>query len=97
MQRLTKGPVRHISSDWNLTLEVATRVAGQEDFSVKQAHVSSNSYRYPRRQESGGPEPMDLCYAESEIPRVTNYKKLQTCNRCKSQSIMHTNAVPRTR
>ena len=25
---------------------------------------------------------MDLSYAESESSRVTNYNKLQTCNRC---------------
>ena len=79
MQDLTDGPVRtylfRLEFD---TLKEVIRVAKQEDFSVKQAHVSSNSYRPPRRQESGGPEPMDFCYAESENSCVTNYMKLQT-------------------
>ena len=83
------------------TLEEAIRVAEQEDFSVKQAHVSSNSYRPPRRQESEGSEPMALCYAESETSRVTNYKKLQTCNKCQktgheAYACSAPNAVPRT-
>ena len=98
MQGLTDGPVRtnifRLEFD---TLEEAIRVAEQEDFSVNQAHVSSNSYRPPRRQESGGPEPMDLCYAENESSHVINYKKLHTCNSCQNQGIMHTSAVLRTR
>ena len=38
----------------------AIRFAEQEDFSVNQAHVNSNSYRPPRRQESGGPDLINL-------------------------------------
>ena len=49
---------------------------------MRQAHASSNPYRPPRRQETGGPEPMDLCYVESERPRSSNNKRLQKCNRC---------------
>ena len=82
MQGLTDGSVRtylfRLEFD---TLGETFRVVEQEDFSVKQAHVSSNSYRPPRRQENRGPEPMDICYAESEILCITNHKKLQKRNR----------------
>ena len=64
------------------TLEEAIWVAEQKDFSVKKAHVSSNSYLPPKQQESGGSEPMDLCYADSERSRGTDYKTLQRFNRC---------------
>uniref|UniRef100_A0AAV1UR59 CCHC-type domain-containing protein n=1 Tax=Peronospora matthiolae TaxID=2874970 RepID=A0AAV1UR59_9STRA len=40
------------------------------------------SYHQPRRYDNGGPEPMELCYVESEKARSTGYKKLQRCNRC---------------
>ena len=79
------------------TLEEAIRVAEQEDFSVRQAHASSNSYRPSRRQENGGPEPMHLCYTESKSFRVTNYKKLQGCNRCQKTGYYAYDAVPRAR
>ena len=76
MQGLTAGLVRTYIFQLEFdTLEEAIRVAVQEDFSVKQDHVSSSSYRPPMQQESGGPEPMDLCYAEIETSRVTNYTK----------------------
>ena len=46
---------------------------------------------------------MDLCYAESETYRLTNYKKLQTRNRNRCQKTGHygykcsaLNAVPST-
>ena len=64
------------------TLEDAILAAEQEEFSVRQAHTSSSSYRPPRRQEIEGPEPMDLSYVESEKPRSSNNKRLQRCNRC---------------
>ena len=76
MQGLTDGLVKTYLLEFN-TLEEAIRVAEQEDFSVKQAHANSNSYRPSRRQENGGPEPMELCHAGSESSRVNNYKKLQ--------------------
>ena len=67
MQGLTDVPVTTYLFRLELdTLEEAISVAEHEDVSVKQAHVSSNSYRPPRRQESGGPEPMDLCYTEKD-------------------------------
>ena len=102
IQEITDGPDRTYLFRFEFdTLEEAIRVAEQEEFSVKQAHVNSNSHRLPRRQENGCPEPMDLSYAESESTRVINYKKLQTCNRC--QNLGHyayecsaPNAVPRT-
>ena len=51
MQGLTDGSVRtylfRLEFD---TLGETFRVVEQEDFSVKQAHVSSSSYRPPRRQ-----------------------------------------------
>ena len=82
MQELTDGPFRNYLFRLEFdTLEEVIRVAEQEDFGVKRAHVSSSLYRNPRGQENEGPEPMELVY-ESEICRVTNYKKLQRCNRC---------------
>ena len=63
--------------------------------------MSSNCYRPPRLQERGYPEPMDLYYAESEISRVTNYYKLQTCNWCRktrhyAYECSAPNVIPRT-
>ena len=83
MQGLTDGPVKTylFRLEFN-TLEEAIRVAEQENFSEKQANANSNSYRPSRRQENGGPEPMDLCHAGIESSRVNKYKKLQKCNGC---------------
>uniref|UniRef100_A0AAV1UIL9 CCHC-type domain-containing protein n=1 Tax=Peronospora matthiolae TaxID=2874970 RepID=A0AAV1UIL9_9STRA len=64
------------------SLEQAISIAEQEDFILRQARASSTSYLPPRRYDSGGPEPMELCYVESEKARSTDYKKLQKCNRC---------------
>ena len=85
MKGLTDGPVKTylFRLEFN-TLEEAIRVAEQDHFSVKQAHANSNSYRPSRRQENGGPEPMDLCNTRSESSRVNNYKKSQKCNRCQN-------------
>ena len=59
MQGLAEGPVRsHLFRLELNTLEEAILAAEQEDFSVRQAHTSSSSYRPPRRQETGGPEPI---------------------------------------
>ena len=78
MQGLADGPVRnhlfHLELD---TLEQAISAAEEEDFSMRQAHAISNSYRPPRRQEAGGPEPMYLGYVESERPRFSRNKRLQ--------------------
>ena len=83
MQGLADGPVRNHLFRLELdTLEQEISAAEQEGFSMRQAHASSSSYRPPRRQETGGPEPMDLCYVKSERPRSSNNKRLQKCNRC---------------
>uniref|UniRef100_A0AAV1TVZ8 CCHC-type domain-containing protein n=1 Tax=Peronospora matthiolae TaxID=2874970 RepID=A0AAV1TVZ8_9STRA len=83
MQGLADGPVKtHLFRLELDSLEQAISIAEQEDFSLRQARASSTSYRQPRRYDSGGPEPMELCYVESEKARSTDYKKLQKCNRC---------------
>uniref|UniRef100_A0AAV1U001 CCHC-type domain-containing protein n=1 Tax=Peronospora matthiolae TaxID=2874970 RepID=A0AAV1U001_9STRA len=83
MQGLADGPVKtHLFRLELDSLEQAISIAEQEDFSLRQARASSTSYRQPRRYDNGGPEPMELCYVESEKARSTGYKKLQRCNRC---------------
>uniref|UniRef100_A0AAV1UJV4 CCHC-type domain-containing protein n=1 Tax=Peronospora matthiolae TaxID=2874970 RepID=A0AAV1UJV4_9STRA len=83
MQGLADGPVKtHLFWLELDSLEQAVSIAEQEDFSLRQARARSTSYRQPRRYDSGGPEPMELCYVESEKARSTDYKKLQKCNRC---------------
>uniref|UniRef100_A0AAV1TGG1 CCHC-type domain-containing protein n=1 Tax=Peronospora matthiolae TaxID=2874970 RepID=A0AAV1TGG1_9STRA len=83
MQGLADGPVKtHLFRLELDSLEQAISIAEQEDFSLRQARASSTSYRQPRRYDSGGPEPMELCYVESEKARSTDYKKLHKCNRC---------------
>ena len=78
MQGLDEGPVLNDMFRLELnTLEDAISAAEQEDFSMRQARASSSSYRPPRRQETGCPEPMDLCYVESERPRSSFNKRLQ--------------------
>ena len=56
MQGLTEGIVKtylfRLEFD---TLEEAIRVSKQEDYSVKQVHVNSNSYRPPRRHRTDRP------------------------------------------
>ena len=58
---------------------------GKDFFSVEQAYVTLSSYRSTIRQESGSPEPMNFCYAESKGSLVNNHKKLQRCNRCQKR------------
>ena len=85
MQGLVDGPVRNHLFCLELdTLEQEISAAEQEDFSMGQAHASVSSYRPTRLQDTGGPEPMDLCYVESERPRSSNNKRLQKCNRCQN-------------
>ena len=53
MRGLAAGPVKiHLFRLELDTLEEAILVAEQEDFSLRQAHASSGSYRPPRRQKS---------------------------------------------
>uniref|UniRef100_A0AAV1V3R3 Retrotransposon gag domain-containing protein n=1 Tax=Peronospora matthiolae TaxID=2874970 RepID=A0AAV1V3R3_9STRA len=83
MQGLVDGPVKtHLFRLELGSLERAIFIAEQEDFSLRQARASSTSYRPPRRYDSGSPEPMELCYVESEKARSTDNKKLQKCNGC---------------
>ena len=83
LKGLTDGPVRTYLFRLELrTLEEAISIAEQEDFSAREARAVPNSHRLQRRQERGGPEPMDLCYVESERPRSTSYKRSQKCHRC---------------
>uniref|UniRef100_A0AAV1U1I4 CCHC-type domain-containing protein n=1 Tax=Peronospora matthiolae TaxID=2874970 RepID=A0AAV1U1I4_9STRA len=83
MQGLADVPVKtHLFRLELDSLEQAISISEQEDFSLRQARASSTSYRQPRRYDNGGPEPMELCYVESEKARSTGYKKLQRCNRC---------------
>uniref|UniRef100_A0AAV1TCG7 CCHC-type domain-containing protein n=1 Tax=Peronospora matthiolae TaxID=2874970 RepID=A0AAV1TCG7_9STRA len=83
MQGLADGPIKtHLFRLELDSLEQAISIEEQEGFSLRQARASSTSYRQPRRYDSGGPEPMELCYVESEKDRSTDYKKLQKCNRC---------------
>ena len=44
------------------TLGKAIAYAVQEGLSLRQAQAHKSTYRPGRRQEHGGPEPMDLCY-----------------------------------
>ena len=64
---------------------------------VKQAHANSNSYRPSRRQENGGPEPMDLCHAGARALVLTTTRSCKNAIDVRRQGILHTNAVPRAR
>ena len=80
---LADGPVRtHLFRLELETLDEAIQVAEQEDFSLRQAQTSHQPYRPMRRQVAGGPEPMDLCSAESETSRSQAKKRPQLCYRC---------------
>ena len=77
LQGLTDGPVRiHLFRVELNSLKEATTTAVQKNFNVKQAHTGVAPYRPMRRVEAEGPEPMDLCHAESEISLVNDFKKL---------------------
>ena len=97
MQGLADGPVKtHLFRLELDKLEESIAVAEQEDFSMRQAHASLGSYRPPRRQEVGGPEPMYICYVKSERPRSSSNKRLQRCNRCqKLGHYAHNCSAPR--
>uniref|UniRef100_A0AAV1UPJ1 Retrotransposon gag domain-containing protein n=1 Tax=Peronospora matthiolae TaxID=2874970 RepID=A0AAV1UPJ1_9STRA len=58
---LVDGPVKTymFQEDFH-TMEKAIAYAEQEDFSRRQSQANSSNYRSTRRQETGGPEPMDL-------------------------------------
>uniref|UniRef100_A0AAV1TED9 CCHC-type domain-containing protein n=1 Tax=Peronospora matthiolae TaxID=2874970 RepID=A0AAV1TED9_9STRA len=69
------------------TLEKAIVYAEQEDFSLRQSEANSSNYRPTRRQETGGPEPMGLCYIDIENSRSLSHKRAARCHRC--QKIGH--------
>uniref|UniRef100_A0AAV1UXZ5 CCHC-type domain-containing protein n=1 Tax=Peronospora matthiolae TaxID=2874970 RepID=A0AAV1UXZ5_9STRA len=97
IQGLADGPVKtHLFRLELDSLEQAISIAEQEDFSLRQARANSTSYRQPRRYDSGGPEPMELCYVKSEKARSTDNKRLQKCNRCqKTGSYAYECSAPR--
>ena len=53
----------------------AIALVEQEDYSLRQFRATLSTYCPPRRQDNGGPEPMNLCYVESERPRTQNHKR----------------------
>uniref|UniRef100_A0AAV1TIT4 Retrotransposon gag domain-containing protein n=1 Tax=Peronospora matthiolae TaxID=2874970 RepID=A0AAV1TIT4_9STRA len=85
---LVDGPVKTymFREDFH-TLEKEIAYAEQGDFSLRQSQAISSNYRPTRRQETGGPEPMDLCYIESENSRSLSNKRTARCHRC--QKIVH--------
>lgn len=88
LQGLADGPVRtYMFREEFHTLDQAIAYAEQEDYSLRQSRATSTSCSPPRRQENVDPEPMDLCYVESEVPRTQNHKGSTRCKRC--QKIGH--------
>uniref|UniRef100_A0AAV1U328 Retrotransposon gag domain-containing protein n=1 Tax=Peronospora matthiolae TaxID=2874970 RepID=A0AAV1U328_9STRA len=57
------------------TLEKAIAYAEQEYFSLRQSQADSSKYLSTRRQKTGGPELMDLCYIERENFRFLSHKR----------------------
>uniref|UniRef100_A0AAV1TP26 Uncharacterized protein n=1 Tax=Peronospora matthiolae TaxID=2874970 RepID=A0AAV1TP26_9STRA len=72
---LVDGPVKTymFQEDFH-TLEKAIAYAEQEDFSLRQSQANSSNYHPTRRQKTGGPEPMDVCYVESENYHSLSHK-----------------------
>uniref|UniRef100_A0AAV1TJ08 Retrotransposon gag domain-containing protein n=1 Tax=Peronospora matthiolae TaxID=2874970 RepID=A0AAV1TJ08_9STRA len=79
------------------TLEKVIAYAEQEKFILRQSKANSSNYRPKRRQETGGPEPMDLCYIESENSRSLSHKRTARCHCCqKIGHYAHDCSVPST-
>uniref|UniRef100_A0AAV1TGK0 Retrotransposon gag domain-containing protein n=1 Tax=Peronospora matthiolae TaxID=2874970 RepID=A0AAV1TGK0_9STRA len=85
---LVDGPVKTymFQEDFH-TLEKAIAYAELEDFSLRQSEASSSNYLVTKRQETGGLEPMDLCYIDIENSRSLIYKRTARYHRC--QKIGH--------
>uniref|UniRef100_A0AAV1U422 CCHC-type domain-containing protein n=1 Tax=Peronospora matthiolae TaxID=2874970 RepID=A0AAV1U422_9STRA len=85
---LVDGPVKiyMFREDFH-TLERVIAYAEQEEFSLRQSQANSSNYRPTRRRETGGPEPMDLCYIESDNSRYLSHMRTARCHRC--QKIGH--------
>uniref|UniRef100_A0AAV1VH64 Retrotransposon gag domain-containing protein n=1 Tax=Peronospora matthiolae TaxID=2874970 RepID=A0AAV1VH64_9STRA len=63
---LVDGPVKtYMFREYFHTLEKAIACAEQEDFSLRQSQANSSNFCPTRRNETGGPESMDLCYIKS--------------------------------
>uniref|UniRef100_A0AAV1TNW3 Retrotransposon gag domain-containing protein n=1 Tax=Peronospora matthiolae TaxID=2874970 RepID=A0AAV1TNW3_9STRA len=95
---LVHGPVKTymFREDFH-TLEKSIAYAEQEDFSLRQSQAISSNYRPTRRQETGGPEPMDLCCIESENSRSLSHKRTARCHLCqKIEHYAHECSVPST-
>uniref|UniRef100_A0AAV1U124 Retrotransposon gag domain-containing protein n=1 Tax=Peronospora matthiolae TaxID=2874970 RepID=A0AAV1U124_9STRA len=73
---LVDGPVKTymFREDFH-TLEKAIAYAKQEDLSLRQSQSNSSNYLLTRRQETGGPEPVDLCYIESDNSRSLSHQR----------------------
>ena len=98
MQGLVDGPVRNHLLHLELkTFEEEILDAEQKNCGMIEAHARSISCLPTRRQITGGSEPMDTCYVESERPRSSNNKPLQKCNRCqKLEHYAYECSSPRT-
>uniref|UniRef100_A0AAV1TVJ1 Uncharacterized protein n=1 Tax=Peronospora matthiolae TaxID=2874970 RepID=A0AAV1TVJ1_9STRA len=79
--RLKQGKRDMFREDFH-TLEKAIAYAEQEDFSLTQSQDNSSNYRPMKRQETRGPEPVDLCYIESENSRSLSHNRTARCHRC---------------
>uniref|UniRef100_A0AAV1URQ5 CCHC-type domain-containing protein n=1 Tax=Peronospora matthiolae TaxID=2874970 RepID=A0AAV1URQ5_9STRA len=95
---LADGPVKTYMFREDLqTLEKAIAYAEQEDFSLRQYQANLSDYRPTRRLETGGPEPMNLYYIESEYFLSLSHKRAARCHRCqKSGHYAHECSVPST-
>ena len=79
---LVDGTVRtYMFREELCTLDKAISYAAQEDFILRQSQANKSTYRPVGRQEHGGPEPMDLCYVESNRPRSQDHKRTARCHR----------------
>jgi hypothetical protein len=79
---LVDGPIKtYLFREYPQTMEDAISLSLQEEFSLKQAYVHSSSFRPPRKDTGGGPEPMDI----SSMSTHQGHKGSKTCNRCKKK------------
>ena len=94
VQGLAYEPVRNHLFRLELDKFEQEIVASEQDnFSMRQAHVISSDYRPPRRQETGGREPMDLRYVKTEIPRSRKTSDCRSAISVKSSGTMHVSVV----
>jgi hypothetical protein len=88
MKGLIDGPVKtHLFREYPRTLEEAISLALQEDFSLQQAYVHSDTYRAPRARQVDDwdeAEPMDLSAIEPRRARSNSV----VCHRCQKNGHM---------